>query len=300
MPSPTRDDEVFERRRAIQKIELLPTIPIMLQKIIAISSDPNTSAQDLERTIIKDQSIAAAILKLANSAYYGYARTVDDIGRAIVIIGFKTAVSVAISVSVLRSLTQIIQSDEFDCTEFWKHSIASGEAGQLFAREMDPAIRDGLSRAYIVGLLHDIGKIVLAYLDDVHFNDAVFEARALQKPLFECEERIFGFDHQTAGGWLAERWHLPEGIVAAVRYHHIPHSGIDKCPEHLLPDVLVAHTANYIVHSVHIGTSGDVVPQELHPLVGSKFAISTETFNHIYSKLEEQREIINVFLEAIL
>ncbi len=96
------DDKLMLQRRAIQKIELLPSIPIVLQKIIATSGDPHSSAQDMQDIIIKDQSMTAAILKLANSAYYGYAKHVEDIVRAIVVIGFNTAVSVAISVSVLK------------------------------------------------------------------------------------------------------------------------------------------------------------------------------------------------------
>ncbi|MFC1513987.1 HDOD domain-containing protein, partial [candidate division KSB1 bacterium] len=124
-------DDMIGRRRAIQKIELLPTIPIMLQKIIETSNDPKSSAKDLQDTIVKDQSISSAILKLANSAYYGYAKAVEDIQRAVIVIGFNMAVSVAISVSVLKTVATKVTGDEFSPIEFWKHTIASGEAAKI-------------------------------------------------------------------------------------------------------------------------------------------------------------------------
>jgi HD-like signal output (HDOD) protein len=293
MPSQTQDRLIEQRQRAIQKIELLPSIPIILQKIIATSSDPNSSAQDLERIIIRDQSISATILKLANSAFYGYSRTVDDVGRAIVIIGFKTAFSIAISVSVLKTLIHAVEGDEFNFMEFWKHTIAAGEAGKLFAQEVE---YNGLPRAYVIGLLHDIGKVVLSFIDSRNFDDSIFEARAMKKPLSICEEHFFGFDHQTAGGWLAEQWHLPEGIIAAIRYHH----NLEQCPEHLIRDALIGHSANYIVKKVHIGANGEVIEPVLHPLVETIFKILPDTFDRITTKLENQREGIDAFLEAIL
>ena len=286
------DDKISEKRRAIQKIEFLPTIPVMLQKILATSYDPHSSAQDLQETIIKDQSISAAILKLANSAYYGYPRSVDDISRAIVIIGFKTVVSVAICVSVFKSLSDKFNSQEFNVEEFWKHTFAAGEAAKILVQKVDQELS---SHAYIIGLLHDIGKAVLSFLNSSNFDDAVFNARALNKPLYRCEEEIFGFDHQAAGGLLGDRWQLPENIVAGIKYHH----NIEACPEHLQEDAITAHAANYLAKSAKFGSSGDERLWELHPLVKTKLNITSETVDEVKSELDKKREEINMFLESI-
>jgi len=292
MTDKSENEKIIQKRRAIQKIEFLPSIPVMLQRIIAISNDPHSSAQDLQETIIKDQSISAAVLKLANSAYYGYPRSVGDISRAVVIIGFKTVVSVAICVSVFKSLSDKFTSREFSTEEFWKHTIAAGEAAKILAQNIKYEFS---SLAYIIGLLHDIGKIALSFSNPSQFDDAVFDSRALDKPLHSCEEQIFGFDHQTAGGWLGERWQLPESILAGIKYHH----NIEACPENLQDEAIIAHTANYLAKSAKFGNSGDERLRKLHPFVETKLNITSGTLEKVKSELEKKREEINMFLESI-
>lgn len=282
----------MNQRRAIQKIALLPSIPVVLQKIIETSGDPNASAHDLQETLMKDQSICAAILKLANSAYYGYAREVDDIERAVVIIGFNTSVSVAISVSVLKSLSGKSEAKEFNKEEFWKHTIAVGETARIFARLIN---YEFVSRAYITGLVHDIGKVVLSFLNSTDFDDAVFECRAVEKPLYDCEKDFFGFDHQDAGKWLGERWHLPESIIAGIKYHH----HLEGCPDEFLNEALIVHAANRLVKSVKFGNSGNEVLSEIHPLVEEKLGITSEILETAKEKLKKAEEHIENFLQSI-
>lgn len=290
--SENTDEQLISKRRAIQKIALLPSIPVVLQRIIETSSDPTASAHDLQATIVKDQSISAAILKLANSAYYGYVRGVDDIERAVIIIGFNTAVSVAISVSVLKSLSDKMDSKEFSKEDFWIHTIASGEAAKILAHQMN---YEFVSRAYIVGLIHDIGKVVLSFIDPAEFDDAVFEARAVGKPLYECEKAIFNFDHQDAGQWLGEKWQLPENIIAGIQYHH----KIDSCPEHFMTEALIGHAANHIAKSVKIGNSGDEIIPDLHPFVEKKLKLNSKKIETVKEKLKKSKEEIENFLQAI-
>ncbi len=286
------DEQLISKRRAIQKIALLPSIPVVLQKIIETSSDPTASAHDLEKTIIKDQSISAAILKLANSAYYGYVRGVDDVERAVIIIGFNTAVSIAISVSVLKSLSDKMDSQEFSREDFWIHTIASGEAARILAQKMN---YEFVSRAYIIGLIHDIGKVVLSFIDPAEFDDAVFEARAVGKPLYVCENEIFNFNHQDAGQWLGEKWQLPENIIAGIQYHH----NIDSCPENFITEALIGHTANHIAKSAKFGNSGDELVPDLHPFVEKKLKLNSKKIEAAKKEMEKSREVIDNFLQAI-
>ncbi|MFC1732972.1 HDOD domain-containing protein [candidate division KSB1 bacterium] len=286
-------ENLVKQRRAIQKITLLPSIPPMLQKIIQISADPSSSAEDLQKTIEKDQSIAAAILRLANSAYYGYSREVSDIKNAIVIIGFKTSVSIAISVSVLKTMSAQFTGKEFDKNEFWKHTIATGEAARLIA------IKTGYSnssQAYIIGLLHDIGKVVLHFLNGRDFEDAVFDARAMDEPLHKFETQIFGFDHQTAGSWLGDRWKLPLSIISGIQYHH----NIKSCPKDHLMDALIAHVANYSAKTAKLGDSGDRQIPRLSTYVKSKLHLDNQKLKEISTELEKKREEIDLYLETIL
>lgn len=286
-------EKLTNKRRAIQKISLLPSIPATLQKIIETSGDPKSSAEDLQHVIEKDQAISAAILKLSNSAYYGYARQVDDIKRAIVIIGFNTSVSVAISISVLKSLSGKMESAEFSRESFWKHTIAAGEAARMIAKESK---FPNQAQAYVIGLLHDIGKVVLNFIDAKEFDDAVFESRAVGKPLYTTELHMFGFDHQEAGGWLGDKWKLPEPIVMAIRHHN----DLSGCPAGFKAEATIAYLSNYCAKTAKIGDSGDATIPALRASILDTAGISKDTLSTVTSELEKKREEIDLFLEVLL
>lgn len=291
MPEYSKEQLIF-KRRAIQKITLLPSIPVVLLKILESSSNPKSSAQDLEDIIIKDQSISAAILKLANSAFYGYAKTVEDVGRAVVLIGFNTAVSVAISVSVLKTVSEKVKGVEFNRDDFWRHTIAAGEAARILSEQIK---YEFVSRAYMIGLVHDIGKVVLSYLNSTDFDDAVFEARVVYKPLYECEMKIFGFDHQDAGRWLGERWQLPEYILAGIQYHH----RLDHCPEQYKKEAAIGHAANYLAKIAQIGNSGDELVPELNEFAAKKLKLTPAIIDYVKNDLIKSKEEIDNFVQSI-
>jgi len=247
----------------------------------------------MQNTIERDQSIAAAILKLANSAYYGYARQISDIKQAVIVIGFNTAVSVAISISVLKALTERFESAEFNLSEFWKHTIFTGEAARMIARETDFPL---VSQAYIIGLLHDLGKIVQFYLNAQDFEDALFESRTLKKPLNDCESKIFGFDHQDAGAWLGDKWKLPQAIVAGMKHHH----DVETCPKKFWKEVYIANAANYIVNKGKFGMSGNGGSAILHKKADESMKIDPKTFDHITAALELKRKEVDAFLDTII
>ncbi len=274
-------------------MELLPSIPVVLQKIISTSNNQKSSAQDLQDIIVKDQSISAAILKLANSAYYGYAKHVEDITRAIIVIGFNTAVSVAVSVSVLKTLADKVDGDEFNKVEFWKHSIATGEAGRIIANEI---AYENPARAYLIGLLHDIGKVALSFINQSEFDEAVFEARALNLELHICEDKTFGFNHQDAGNWLCTRWQLPDSIIAGIQYHH----SIDVCPHAFQREALIAHISNFLVKNNGIGNSGDEMVLPINSLAESKLKLTSKNLNNAKKALLDKRKEIDNFLELLL
>lgn len=287
------NDKVNLKRRAIQKIEILPSIPAALQKIIEVSADPTSSALDMQTTIEKDQSISAAILKLANSAYYGYARQVDDIKQAIIVIGFNTAVSVAVSISVLKTLDEQIESTEFDLSKFWEHTIFTGEAARLVAQAANYPL---VSKAYVFGLLHDIGKIVMFFIEPQSYEDAVFEARTMNHPLYECEFRTFGFDHQEAGSWLAEKWKLPKSIISAIAHHH----SVDSCESEFAQEAYIANIANYITKSGKFGLNVESMTPRFDDKAFRQLKLNSKILKETTQNLEKKRKEVETFLELIL
>ncbi|MCK4719402.1 HDOD domain-containing protein, partial [bacterium] len=137
--------------RALEKIKELPTLPDVVFKVNEIVNDKNTSSNDLENVISRDQAIAAKVLKLVNSAFYGLPGKVDTLSRAIPLLGFSTVRNLVMSISII----DLSATGGFDMKQFWRHSFATSTAARAIA------VADRLPDAEIqslAGLLHDIGK----------------------------------------------------------------------------------------------------------------------------------------------
>jgi HD-like signal output (HDOD) protein len=239
-------------KRITESIISLPTLPTVVSKMIELVDNPKTSAASLARLISADQALTARILKLANSAYYGFPREISTVNMAIVVIGFNTVKEMGLSLSVFEVFKDSGPDKSFDTAQFWQHCIGCGSAARLIARRFRYQF---IGEAFVAGLLHDIGKVILnqymhdeftAILTDVAENGALLD---------EAENAIAGATHSQIGGWLAEKWNLPRIIVDSINHHHDPW-------EAKIDTVLVAivSLANYLCHISNIGNSGRIVP----------------------------------------
>jgi putative nucleotidyltransferase with HDIG domain len=203
--------------QALGKIKELPTLPDVVFKVNEVVNDPTTSAQDLENVISRDQAIAAKVLKLVNSAFYGLPGRVDTLSRAIPLLGFSTVRNLVMSVSIfdVSSITGV------DIKEFWRHSFATSTIAQAIARA------DGLPDAEsqsLAGLLHDVGKVLMFqhYPKHVHVIMETMEKKGIS--FIQAEKSLFSTDHAEIGAAIAEKWSFPVNIRAAIAYHHKPDS----------------------------------------------------------------------------
>ncbi len=203
--------------QVITKIKELPTLPDVVFKVNEVVNDPSTSAQDLENVISRDQAIAAKVLKLVNSAFYGLPGRVDTLSRAIPLLGFSTVRNLVMSVSIfdLSAITG------FDMKGFWRHSFATSTIAQAIARA------DGLPDAEtqsLAGLLHDIGKVLLFQHYSEHVQ-AVVELMDLKNMSFVAAEKsLLTVTHTEIGAAIADKWSFPPNIKAAIEFHHNPDS----------------------------------------------------------------------------
>ena len=202
--------------KLVEEIEDLPTLPYILSRVTAVVNDPESSASDLANVIATDGSLSAKVLRLANSPAYGFSREISDIKQAIALLGFRETQALAITVSVFDHL---IDRSALDFREYWRHSYACATLAKLisFSQKVD-----GKEYAFISGLLHDIGKVVLA----MKMRGKQKEAYELHSDTgilsLEAEEKVMGITHAEAGFLLAEHWLLPTAVAKAIRYHHSP------------------------------------------------------------------------------
>ncbi|MCK6439236.1 MAG: HDOD domain-containing protein [Planctomycetes bacterium] len=226
----------------------LPTLPTVIIKINKMTASPQTNAADVGRLISNDPSLSAKILKLVNSAYYGFPRKVTSVTKAIVLLGFNKVKNMALSASVVDAFKHTGKVSSFDFAKFWEHSVAAGIASEAVAKSLAPQCVDD---AFVGGLLHDIGKAVVAGC--MEKSQLAFDLAEKKKCTFEVAAvETIGFDHAKVGALLAEHWNFPETLVRTIRYAPYP----DRTRQHR--DVIgCVHLANVIVSALGFRGAGD-------------------------------------------
>lgn len=268
----------------------LPTLSVVLDNILQIAADDRTSAQDLAEFIQQDQAIAHKILRLANSAYYGLARKVDSITRAITIIGFNEVVSLTLGMGMFSTLGRRTKQSGLDMRELWLHSIASGSACRILGLRLG---HEEPNRLFICGLLHDTGKVLLAAYFTAAYESLLGAAAGSETPLQRIEKDHLGLDHAEVGALLMEQWHFPPSLVLPCRYHHDD----SECPPSLLQDTAIVEVANAVAHKAELGQSGNPAPDE--PERGlERLGLPSSILDELSLEILKQQERMEGFLEA--
>lgn len=203
----------------------LPTLPVLAFEIQEIIRQDNFSMSQLTPIIDKDPSLAMKLLKIANSAYYGLQEKVESLRQAIVVIGMKDISSLTVGFSVLKAFKSITGSGKISWKSFWEHCAATGHIAEVLNGELKLRVE---SVPYSVGLLHDIGKLVLYKIDSRLYIKSLEICESKQCYAHVAETEVFGINHMDAGKWIAEKWQLPEAIQMVIGYHHTPSEIPDK------------------------------------------------------------------------
>jgi len=204
-----KDDKSAKIRRITERIIGLPTLPTVVAKMIELVDNPKTSAASLGKLISSDQALTAKILKLANSAYYGFPREISTVNLAIVVLGFNTVKDMGLSVSILEAFSENSDNTLFDLAKFWEHSIGCGVAARMLAKRFNYRIS---GEAFVAGLLHDVGKVILNQYLSHDFRRIIELVRQRECFLVEAEKEILDVTHPMVGTWLAEKWNMPSHI----------------------------------------------------------------------------------------
>jgi putative nucleotidyltransferase with HDIG domain len=168
--------------------------------------------------ISSDQALTSKLLKLSNSAYYGYARRISNVREAVILLGMRTVRSVAISSAIIDAfkLPQL-EHDSFDHDLFWAHSVTVGLVAETIARETKVARPED---AFTAGVLHDVGKLAMMLAEPAMFAEVIDLTIREEMRYREAELAVFQVGHEQVGARLAQRWKFPEPLVASIREHH--------------------------------------------------------------------------------
>ncbi|WP_448523574.1 HDOD domain-containing protein [Pseudothermotoga sp.] len=280
----------------IAKIEELPTPDPIVQKIIAVASDPNASAKDLAEVIKLDPSLSVRVLRLVNSAYYGLPRKIAQLSEAVMILGFKTVRNLALSVFTYSSLMRRKRST-IDHTELWKHFIGVAVASELMAQVVGYPNKEEL---FIAGLLHDIGKVTLEFVSPEMFAAVAKLTKTLKISFFEAEKKLNLPNHALISMKTIERWGLPELVSQSCGGHHTPES----FSESLYSDVIsMIHVSDFFVNTINYGESysygGFVLSPYALNLLGLKPRMLTNYLKKLKEKLMTADEFLKIEQEAV-
>lgn len=184
---------------------------------MSMAEDDRTSAMDLAQVLATDQALTAKLIRISNSAYYGFARRISTVREAVVMLGFKQVRQVSIGASMMNSFGRRGVNDGFDLDLFWGHSVAVAVASEALAKKTLGAKPED---AFTAGILHDIGRLVLRQVMPEEFAQAVAIARSGELPLHLAELETTGFAHDEIGQALGAKWKFPGHLVDAVACHH--------------------------------------------------------------------------------
>jgi len=247
-PSPAVEAGVGAReqlKNIIMTTRDLPAMPQVASKVLELSSDPNTSALQLQQVIADDQAMTARILKIANSAMYSCSRKVKTLTEAIVMLGFNSIRSLVVT-SAARNLYDTRNSTAgLKERLLWEHSIGVAFACRLLVQERMPALAE---EAFLAGLMHDIGKLVLNLRVPDQFDEIVQLVYNDNVPFSQTEKAILGFDHAEVGARLVNKWNLSPILEDTILHHHNPEAlGMET------PLLLYLDLGNKVCHKLGIG-----------------------------------------------
>lgn len=211
------------------EIRDLPALPQIVTQILERTRDPNCPAREIVRLISRDQALVIRILRLVNSAYYGFSRKIATINLAVAILGYRAVQNLVLNVGLASMFRDIMNSTDARRVELFEHSMECAVLAKAIAARL-PALEVQQDEAFTAGLLHDIGKIVL----EQHAPGEAMHVAAAQEEKgmssLEAEKEILGVDHAAIGEWIAMRWNIPTRLREAILYHHRPHAALEKAP----------------------------------------------------------------------
>jgi len=241
---------IFEYLEDPEASSVLPSLQALVRELESLTRQGNSPLEDIAHLIRMDQSMSLQVLRIANSAYYGPVAPIADVKAAILYIGLGTFRGALASTRCIETTSRIRQ-DILDWTAFWMHSAAVGQTTMhLAARLHHPAL--SAESFYLMGLLHDIGKVVLACLMPEEFNEIYARAAAEKRSPAEVEVEVLGVEHGHLGAWYLERQGIPLNVREAVRFHH---SGSLEEKQHFQHAALI-RLADRLVLDLAVGDSG--------------------------------------------
>jgi len=277
----------------------LPALEEILHGLRRFTSDPKTTVFQISEQVSRDPSLAVRLLRMANSAYYTRAEPVVSLEEAVLFLGVEQVRTVSVTMGCVERMSPQDKSG-FKWPDFWRHCIATAYVARILGRffhrkHADPELD------YIAGLLHDVGKLVIAMLFPDGFGYVFNKAREQKLSFCEAEQNYFDTDHAALGGWYLERQNMPPAVFETVRCHHNWTLSVEN-----QEIAAIVNVANHFAHENALGCSGNMQERvgSFTEIPSWRFLLDTMTLKEdasiIEQRLREESQRLGGLVEVIL
>ena len=280
-------------RQRIERVTQLPAMPTLAQKIIQLNSNPYAHAEDLAKLVEKDPSLTAQIVRYAQSPFYGYQGKVASVRQAISrVLGYDMVMNISLGVAAARPF-KVPQEGPLGLSAFWRDATYSAALTQALCNIVPRENRPRPGTAYLAGLLHNFGFLLLGHLFPKEF--ALLHRAVVQEPetpIVELEQRLIGSTHMEMGAWLMEAWNMPQEIIVVQQEHHnLDYSGPHANYVHLVT------LADRLLKGLGMGDAdSDTLPAELLASVG----LTAEQVQKVMDRALESREELDTMARQLV
>ena len=263
----------------VKSVRELPALPMVVIELMSTMDQEDAGGNELAEKLARDQALTAKTLRLANSSFYGMQSKVTSIQQAIAILGFNGVRTLVTTAAVISNFSGK-KSSSFDFLAFWRHSVATAVCAKLLAK----SLRLNQDYAFMIGLLHDIGRLVLVTCSPEHYAKVLAHRKQQDCCLLDAEMAVLGVPHTVVGSALAAHWKFPPLMQKAIEDHHDKVHG----PAPSLAGLI--HIADAVAHALDLsGVDDDIVPP-VSADTWNSLALSQDVADGIFRETEAQFE----------
>ena len=285
-----KQEKADNLKERVKQIDGLPAFPATHAEIMKLAKSDDSSSEDLAEQIQLDPGFLAQVLKLVNSSYYGFRKPTTSLKLAVTLIGMEAVANLVMAAQVFERLGNYEGGAGLDLKEFWRHSVGTAFISRAVAKKLQTEVE----AAFLGGLLHDLGKVVL----DRYFSD--FYGSVFQRVegggicIRDAEREVLGLDHEEIGGQLAKAWKFSDNYTSCILNHHNP-----LMTERYTRLVRVVHIGDCLCRQLEYGSGGDETVPEILPEVMDSFSMGERGVSILTEAAKEDLDDADSFLGAL-
>jgi putative nucleotidyltransferase with HDIG domain len=262
-------------RHKVENISTLPTVPGVLKKLSLVLEKPRITIVEISAFISNDPALTTKILKMVNSAIYGFPGRIASVSHATMLLGLNVIKGLLLGVSVFELMQKTMNG-------LYEHSLGCAIASRIIAQKKGVKEPEEVS---VAGLLHDIGKVILAMEYSAEYQAAMNEAQAKNISIYDAESIQFNATHSNVGSWLAEKWRFPRSLIEVIEFHHRP-----ALAKNAPLETAIVHFADILVRARGFGFAGENFVPEVNTIAYELLKLSESDIKDVLKEMEDNME----------